>query len=129
MFRNTPLVLAPAGPNSRRHGRVRCTRLGCYFLDRENAPGTVLDLSVSGMRVWAERNPKMEQGDLVRLLVVSTHGQTELVARVVWAKRKGFRRFELGLTFGEPDEELRRRLNTLLRAGANTYIVYDAGET
>lgn len=75
----------------------------------------------------AERNPRLTCGDIIALSIVSMTGQVALRGKVVWATRKGFRRHEVGLTFGEPTESLRRDLNRVMRDGANTYIVYDGG--
>lgn len=89
---------------------------------------TVLDLSASGMRVCARKNPGAKLGGTLGTLLVTSIDQMELPAKVVWMKRRGFRRFEIGMTFNDPSKELRLQLGKLMRSATNNYVIYD-GDT
>ena len=93
----------------RKWGRVKGTRLNCNL-------GMVLDLSGGGMRVRATRRLQgKQQVDL------SSHARRVRVqADVVWARRLGFRRYELGLQFRDIDDVTAKELTgfaSYLRAG------------
>lgn len=126
IVRNTSLQMdEPSGPNNRRFGRVRCESLRCFFADHDNYEAEVLDLSASGMRLRLKRSLGITEGKVMRVALFSSGGAVELPIKVVWMKRGGFRRFELGVTFGDPSEELRQKLSPIMRAAADNYVVYD----
>ncbi len=93
----------------RKWGRVKGTRLNCNL-------GMVMDLSGGGMRVRSTRRLHgKQQVDL------SSHARRVRVdAEVVWARRLGFRRYELGLQFRDIDDVTAKELTgfaSYLRAG------------
>ena len=66
--------------------------------------GPVLDLSVGGLRLLSVRP---HQG-LVRVEIWGHDTDVTVEAKVVWARRLGFRRHELGLTFVDVDEDVQK---------------------
>jgi hypothetical protein len=74
--------------------------------------GPVIDLSAGGMRVLSTR-PRVGTLD-VRL--DGAEVSLTLRAKVVWARRLGFRRHEIGLSFLEVDEDTARILSRISSA-------------
>ncbi|MHC4415899.1 MAG: histidine kinase dimerization/phospho-acceptor domain-containing protein [Planctomycetota bacterium] len=72
----------------RAHGRLPQELLQCNL-------GPVLDLSMSGMRVRCTRAPKGE----VDVELMDLEQPVTLRAEVMWSRRIGFRKFEVGLSF------------------------------
>jgi len=64
--------------------------------------GPVLDITSAGMRVICRRIPK----DEVKFDLNTTVDPLPVRAKVVWAKRLGFRKHEVGLHFIQPSPEL-----------------------
>lgn len=83
-------------PNSDRRatGRLRQESLMCNL-------GPVIDLSLGGVRVLAYRIPK---GHVV-VDLVSCEDRLRLIGEVVWVKRAGILRRELGIRFVELDRD------------------------
>ncbi len=77
--------------NKRRHGRVRCQGIMCSF-------GEIMDLSASGMRVeTAIRPPNANQ--VIHVTVQTHEGPLAVAASVVWSRKTGFFKREIGLRF------------------------------
>lgn len=79
----------------RSHIRVPQSELHCSL-------GPVLDITSAGMRVICRRIPKNE----VKFDLNTTVDPLPVRARVVWAKRLGFRKHEVGLHFIQSSPEL-----------------------
>ncbi len=75
--------------NNRRHGRVVPDSLWC-------SAGEVLDLSASGLRLQCTKAVGAGVGKVV---LRDRNHTVEVQGRVVWCKKVGFRRFEVGLEF------------------------------
>ena len=93
----------------RKWGRVKGSRLGCNL-------GQVMDLSGGGLRLRSTR--RLAGKKYVELW--SHSRRVRVLAEVVWAKRLGFRRYELGLQFRDVDDETAKELTgfaSYLRAG------------
>lgn len=71
--------------------------------------GPVLDLSSGGMRVLCKRP---QQGSLEVCLRVSQYTMT-LTGQVVWSKRLGFRRHEIGVQFVDVDDDTTQVLSRI----------------
>ena len=65
--------------------------------------GRVLDITSAGMRVMCRRVPKETR---IRIDLNTTVNPLPVRVEVVWAKRLGFRKHEVGLHFLEPSPEL-----------------------
>ena len=79
----------------RSHIRVPQSELHCSL-------GPVLDITSAGMRVMCRRIPK----DEVKFDLNTTGDPLPVRAKVVWAKRLGFRKHEVGLHFIQSSPEL-----------------------
>lgn len=123
--RNSPLVLGPAKSDNRRlTGRVRCERLRCVFVQGAGIDSEVLDLSSTGLRVLCRHRLAVEAGQTIEIVIESVAGNLAMNVRVVWSKKRGFRKRELGLTFGEPTPAMRIALNQILRTSSVTNAMY-----
>jgi len=71
--------------------------------------GPVLDLSCGGMRILSKR----PLTNIVQAKVCSFDFSMVLHARVVWTKRLGFRRHEIGLQFLNIDESASKTLGRI----------------
>ncbi len=91
----------------RKSGRVRSERsLTCNL-------GTVLDLSRRGLRVLSRRRLKGE-----RVVKLSTYDhRLNVLAKVVWCERVGFRQHIAGLEFTTVTPELARDLMAFATCG------------
>ncbi len=93
----------------RRFGRLKGGKLQCNR-------GQVLDISAGGMRL---RSPRRYSSRLT-VDVWSASRRVTIPAEVVWTKRIGFRRYEIGLEFHDVTDEIAEHLTAFaayLRAG------------
>lgn len=95
----------------RRHGRVRCLDIDCNL-------GEILDVSASGMRVRTNQRPPTIGTSLTTTLT-GLDGPVEFSGVVVWTKRSGFFKFEVGIEFRELSAQMRTALARLARASAH----------
>lgn len=105
--------LAGFGPqvaNYRRHGRLLCQDIRCSL-------GVVLDISASGMRVRSGTKPPLG-GQQLTLTLETLDACVLIPATVVWSRRSGLFRHDLGLEFGELSKDVRGLLCQLARAAA-----------
>lgn len=94
---------APRPANLRRHGRLLCQQVRCSL-------GAVLDISFSGMRVRSGSRPPTK-GDTITIQLESMDACALIPATVVWSRRTGIFRHDMGLEFGDLSSEVRRLLN------------------
>lgn len=73
--------------------------------------GQVLDISSTGMRVACRRVPKEKW---VKFVLNAEVDPLPVHAKVVWAKRLGFRKHEVGLLFINPSPELDKLISSCL---------------
>lgn len=102
----------------RRHGRVRCLDIECSF-------GDILDLSASGMRVRTNQRPPTI-GVSFATTLIGLDGPVECIGVVVWTKRAGFFKFEVGIEFRELSAQMRTALARLARASAHNEVMRPA---
>lgn len=105
---NSSSPLAPAGAEVRRTGRLRCNMLECTL-------GDVIDISAAGMRVRHKGSPRFAVGECIALSLVFASAEVRLETRVVWMRRTGFRRHEIGLEFSRLDSQTRDGLVEIAR--------------
>ncbi len=96
------------GAEVRRTGRLRCDMLTCTF-------GDVVDLSAAGMRVRHKGGLRVAVDDSVSLTLSFAAAEVSLDARVVWMRRTGFRRHEIGFEFTDMSPETRECLHEIAR--------------
>jgi c-di-GMP-binding flagellar brake protein YcgR len=90
------------GVDRRSHGRLLQEGVSCNL-------GVVLDLSAGGMRVLST---KATEG-LKEVRIKSFDAEVIVHADVVWCKRLGFRRHELGLRFKELEKKTQQTLTNI----------------
>jgi len=91
----------------RRGGRVRLSQVKCSL-------GDVLDLSATGMRVRARRIHAAE-GATIRVTVFGLTRAEDVSAKVVWIRRTGWFRREVGLAFQDLSPSARSELAAIAR--------------
>ncbi len=94
--------LLQLGDDRRRAGRLPQESLECNL-------GPVLDLSTGGMRVLCKRP---HEGPLEVRLQASQYSLT-LSGQVIWSKRLGFRRHEIGVQFVDLDDDTSQVLSRI----------------
>ncbi len=90
--RNFKTLEPRQGGESRGCGRLRCELMSCDL-------GEVADISASGMRVKSKRKPPVTVGERMKLAIHTDGVRTVIMAEVVWLKKQGWFRHELGLRF------------------------------
>ncbi|MGE3108660.1 MAG: PilZ domain-containing protein [Phycisphaerales bacterium] len=121
---NAPLVLGPSrgSKNDRKFGRVLCERIGCEL---EGCEGVVRDLSAGGARLQFRSRPPCREGEAASIVITSsTAPPLSISVRVIWRKKRGFRRHEIGVSFGEPTAATRAALGQVMRTSSVTNTVY-----
>jgi PAS domain-containing protein len=99
------LDLAPINPNwdgRRSHGRLAQESV-------RSSLGTVLDLSLGGMRVRCTKVPN----DEVDIKLWDAEESIELRGELCWSRRTGFGKHEAGFKFIDPDDEVSGKLGRL----------------
>lgn len=79
--------------------------------------GEVIDLSASGMRVVGKGRPLLQVGQSGMLRVNCGDGTVSLEAQVIWVKKRGFRRHEIGLQFLNLPPGVRKALDVVAQFG------------
>jgi hypothetical protein len=106
--RELPPVAKTFGPdNARRCGRVRVEMITCCL-------GDVLDLSATGMRVRSKGRVPQE-GQTLGVRIEGMIKPIDVRATVVWARKSGWRKMELGLRFEDVTQEIRSELAAIAR--------------
>jgi len=78
--------------------------------------GSVQDISSTGMRLICRRKLKAEEGAKIAAIVEGLDGEFDISGRVIWNKRLGFFRWEMGIEFDEVTLEARKGLALLARS-------------
>jgi hypothetical protein len=113
----SPGSVAAATPgNARRFGRVRCQHVRCSL-------GDVVNLSASGLSARCRGRPAYAVNEPIVVTVEGLDGPFDLPSRVVWVRREGFRRFEVGVAFMAVSDAARRALSALGRAAASNEVL------
>ncbi len=84
--------------SAERRGQIRIPQV-----ELQCSLGRVLDITSAGMRVMCRRTPKE---NWIKFDLNTTVDPLPVQAKVVWAKRLGFRKHEVGLHFILPSPEL-----------------------
>lgn len=63
------------------------------------ALGEIADLSASGMRILCGGKPPIQVGGVMPVRLKFSDGSLEVGTQVRWSKRKGIKRYEIGLQF------------------------------
>lgn len=103
-----PLLYANRSAEVRRTGRLRCDMLQCTF-------GAVVDLSSAGMRVQHRGWLRIKVGEEALLSLSFASAEVTLQTRVVWMRRTGFRRHEIGFEFCDVSSDAQQCLMEIAR--------------
>jgi len=103
--------MSTAATEQRRAGRLTCQRLTCEL-------GEVLDVSASGVRIATRSWSGLRPGDSTQLTLRTNNGAVMVEAMVMWARKVGLRKRQVGLRFINIDERTRRQLWAMASAGA-----------
>ncbi len=80
--------------------------------------GEVIDISAAGMRLAHRGVPRLAVGAAADVTLAFASTEVRLRARIVWMRRTGFRRHEIGVEFCQPDEKTRACLTEIARCAA-----------
>jgi len=97
----------PTGSGRRRTGRRLQESLSSNL-------GPVLDLSAGGARILSHRDREGDQ----TVELFSNSGTFSLEGKVVWHRKLGFRKHEIGVEFTDVDEDAAQKLSDIARAHA-----------
>jgi len=100
----------------RRHGRVLCRDVECSL-------GTLLDLSASGMRVRTSGKPPAI-GSLFATTLEGLDGPMLVGGVIMWTKRAGFLKFEVGIEFREVTPAMKQTLTRLARSSSQNETIH-----
>ncbi|MCC6660002.1 MAG: PilZ domain-containing protein [Phycisphaerales bacterium] len=115
----SPLPAPPSGAqgeNARRHGRVVCQHLTCSL-------GVIVNLSASGLSARASGRPMYHLGEPIVVTVNGLEGAFDLPARVVWIRKAGFLKHEVGITFLAVSDQAKRQLLAMGRCAASNETI------
>jgi len=79
--------------------------------------GNVIDLSTAGLRVAGSGKPPLQTGQSGQIKLTIPEGVLAVHGRVVWSRRTGFRRFEMGIEFQNVKRSVTAALDSLARFG------------
>ena len=82
--------------------------LNCTF-------GQVVDLSAAGMRVHHRGSMRIKVGEAIPLSLSFASAEMTIQTRVVWMRRTGFRRHEIGFELCEMSPAAQQRLIEIAR--------------
>jgi hypothetical protein len=106
------------GINRRRHGRLNTESLTINN-------GVVLDLSASGMRAQVKGKVLFTVGDQAAFRLRSCAREMSVDGRVVWVKKAGFRKHQIGVEFVNITPERMQKLMLLTRDAMHSRVLED----
>lgn len=104
---DTPRTPAEDG-ESRRHGRLAASRQHCSL-------GEILDFSASGLRIRTRSMVRVAEGQSLTIHVDTPWGVLALPVQIVWVRKMGLTRREVGATFDKLAPEQQAALQELAR--------------
>lgn len=81
------------------------------------ALGEILDVSASGMRVMCNGKPPVMQGGVMPVKLCFSDGSLPVSVQVRWCKRRGLKRYEIGLQFIQLKPGVEKVLEAIARFG------------
>lgn len=119
-WRSNPTPAPPAprheGKEQRRHGRVRTAAVVCTL-------GEVLDISASGIRIRCAGRPAIRAGQVVSMTIAGPEGPFSVAVRLIWIRKVGVFRHEVGACFEKLTETARSQLLALVRSAVTVLPV------
>ncbi|MCK4873005.1 MAG: DnaJ domain-containing protein [Phycisphaerales bacterium] len=95
----------------RRHRRYQTAGVTCDL-------GELLDLSRSGVRVACDGKPTVVEGERATLTLTAIDGAVRVTGHVVWIRRTGVRRREIGIAFVTMPPDTEAALESLASFGS-----------
>ncbi|MCC7193246.1 MAG: PilZ domain-containing protein [Phycisphaeraceae bacterium] len=108
---------APKKQDNRIRGRLRVELLKCKL-------GDVQDLSSTGMRVRRRGRLMVKKGEVHEVTLTSLVGKQTVQARVMWIKRVGFFKHDLGLKFEGLTPEIEKGITAIARISVDARFIY-----
>ena len=110
----------PIGPFERSQDRPQGCRRATGRIEQEQLVsnlGPVQDISRGGLRLLSDRNLRGEH----ELKLPTNDGELAVSVRVVWSRRRGLRRFMVGLEFVDLNKATARRLAQIATMHTRVY--------
>ncbi|MCC5830624.1 MAG: PilZ domain-containing protein [Phycisphaeraceae bacterium] len=99
-------------PDERQHGRVRCGERFRARFGRSDF-GRIVDLCGAGLRVERRALRSVRVGKELDLTLRYNDQSVEVIARVIWTRKQGFRRHLIGLELVNLTPELSQAITEL----------------
>jgi len=109
MARSTPIPITRADEEARRTGRVRCRNV-------RSSIGEVVEVSGSGLRIRSRTKPPVREHQQFELSLHVLGRDVTIGSRAIWVRKRGWRRWEMGVQFTRVTDDARRSLKDLVRA-------------
>lgn len=87
--------------------------------------GPVADLSAGGAKVRIDRKPTVQVGETLEMMIGARGSVLSIRAIVVWARKCGWKSWEIGLQFRGVYEELAKQLTQLAMTGSTQAVQED----
>ncbi|MEM6258172.1 MAG: DnaJ domain-containing protein [Planctomycetota bacterium] len=81
------------------------------------ALGTILDISATGMRVLCDGKPPVQIGGAMPIRLKFDDGSLQIGTQIRWCKRRGLKRYEIGLQFIQLKPGMEKVLEAIARFG------------
>jgi hypothetical protein len=81
------------------------------------ALGEIADISSSGMRVFSDGKPPVKEGGTLAVRLKFSDGSLPVATQVRWIKRRGIKRYEIGLQFIQLKPGVAKVLEAIARFG------------
>ncbi len=109
-----------AGSTVPRRGRVTIEMARCTL-------GEIINVSPTGVRVGFKgaRSAIPKENALFSMEMQTPDGLVTVPARIVWVKRTGFRKFDIGIEFGETDPATVAKLRQLATMAGRSLVIND----
>lgn len=109
-----------AGSTVPRRGRVTIEMARCTL-------GEIINVSPTGVRVGFKgaRSAIPKENALFSMEMQTPDGLVTVPARIVWVKRTGFRKFDIGIEFGETDPATVAKLRQLATMAGRSIVIND----
>jgi hypothetical protein len=108
-------------PRTPRKGRVSVELATCGLGEIHNVSATGLRVRYRGSRL---KLPRLQRP--FELPVNTPDGMITVPARIVWVKRCGFRRFDLGVEFSQASPTAQAKLRQLATTAARSRVINDS---
>lgn len=106
--------------NRRSAGRVRCEGVTCAW-------GKLLDASATGARLISRRS--LKPGDIGVLEIEGPDRRFRVRAKIVWSRKRGWWKHEVGVQFVDVPPEARQQLTRIAEYGSRDVIIQDLSDT